>query len=569
MIMRLMAVYNNWGHYDELGDRVRLTEGLVWEELAVIERWRREFGVSFDVFVIDCLWFEAERGYKEFRRGDWPVGPGRVLERIRELGMIPGLWFSVNGARLRVAEWEGSLCEDNWHYSLADGPYAEALEEGMQHAAEAWGVRYFKLDFANLGLAARGVVRSEQETMRRSVGRLREILGRLRERFEGVHVITHCGFARRPPERDSGGGEMIEVDPGWLDVVDGVFSGDPQCGDIPQSTLCRAIDVFQDRQVWKLNRSGFPLDRIEDHGVLIGRTNTAMYRGRQGFRRSYVGQLARGGRRDMVYGDVTLLCDEDVRMMRAARGLFFDAYRRGLCTRYVGDGKPGEHGWYGYMTGGGSSGLLYLVNATFERRCVELPVLDMHAARVLFYDGRKPELEVQAEHLAIEVGPEQAVVIGMGRYADGRWEVPPEEDTPPPVATRLVPVRWGAVDGGVEGEVGEGALAEGERLLVVAQVFDAEPAGAIEAAPYRFGRQETPTSEDRRPRAHDLVRIRCEVGGREVMAEAQVPDVPVWSGTSWVARRYAVKGGCRVRVEQRIDPKRRLRVSARAVRYAR
>lgn len=563
----MRCVYNNWGHYDEIGDKVPLTEGLVMEELDVLEEWRHAHGVTFDVFVIDCMWFDPERGYKEFRRGDWPGGGKRVLARIRELGMTPGLWYSVNGVRLSVRAWEESVAEDGVHYSLAYGPFGAALEEGMHHAAREWGVRYFKLDFANLRSAAKGDARGEVEVRRRSTERLREILGRLRASYEGVYVITHCGFARRPPEVAMRTEELVEVDTGWLDVVDAVFSGDPQCTDIPQTALVRNIDLFQDRQVWKLAQSGFPLHRIEDHGVMVGRTNTTMYRGRTGFRRSYVGQLARGGRREMVYGDLSLLTVEDVEFLKRGRALFADAFGRGLWTRYVGVGEPGLCGWHGYLTGGGASGILYLVNATLAREVVELPLLELHAARVLFHDGRAPALEVQPEYLRVELGPEQVVLIGLGRYADERWELPPDEDVSLPLGTRVVPLEWEATVDGICAEVGAGELQVGEQLLIVAQVLDAEPAGVLQALPYRFGRQDTRTSDDRTPRTHELVEIRCEEGGREVPVVKQIPDVPVWSGISWVARVFAPRGACCVRVRQRLEPRRRLRVSARALRY--
>lgn len=564
----MLTVYNNWGHYDELGDTVRLTEALVQQELDTLERWRRELGVAFEVFVIDCLWFEPALGYRHFRAADWPNGPGRVFERIRALGMTPGLWFSTSGGRLNVPAWEDSLAEDKWHHSLADGPYADALEDGFMHAAEEWGVRYFKLDFADLRQSAKGVVRSEQETMRRSVERLRAMIRRVRDKYPDAYFITHCGFARRNSESVIGSREPLEVDPGWLDTLNAMFSGDPHCTDIPQTSLARNIDLYQDRQVWKLHQSGFPLHRIEDHGAVMGLTNTAMYRGRTGVRRTHLGQLARGGRRDMLYGDPTVLTDDDVRAMQAARTLFADAFEHGLWTRFVGPGEPGVHPWHAYLTGGGASGLLYLVNSSLQQQTIELPLLDLHAGRVLFHDGRKPAIEVQPEHLTVELGPEQLALMGLGTYADARWELPPERDVPPPVSTRVLSLAWQPTVDGMRAEMPAGALAKDEQLLIVAQAFDAEPAGALQVLPFRFARQDTRTSADRTPQAHKLVSIECEANGTKLAPVHQVPDVPVWSGISWVARVFAPRGACTISVKQTLEPARRLRVSARAVRYA-
>ncbi len=561
----MLAVYNNWGHYDELGDKVVLTDALVQQELDTLERWKRELGLTFDVFVIDCLWFEPTLGYRHFRAADWPHGPWRVFERIRALGMMPGLWFSTNGGRLNVPAWEPSRCNDNWSYSLADGPYADALEDGFMHAAAEWGVRYFKLDFASLHQGAKGVTRAEQETLRLSVERLRAIIRRVRARFPDVNFITHCGFARKNSESMIGSPAPLEVDTGWLDVLDAMFSGDPHCTDIPQTSLARNTDLFQDRQVWKLHQSGFPLHRIEDHGAVMGGTNTAMYRGRTGFRRTHLGQLARGGRRDMLYGDPTVLTDDDVRAMLAARTLFFHAFEHGLWTRFLGPGEPGVHPWHAYLTGGGASGLLYLVNSSLQQRIIEVPLLDVHRGRVLCHDGQQPAVHVQPEHLTVELGPEQMALIGLGTYADARWELPPERDVPPPALSRILPVVWEPGPDGMTAQVQAGALAAGEQLLVVAQALDADPAGALNALPFRFARQETRTSDDRTPHAHTLVTIGCVAGGVDIPHVHQVPDVPVWSGISWVARVFAPRAACRFSVTQTLDPHRRLRVRAMAI----
>ena len=49
-------VYNNWSAYDELSDRIPLTEELAMRELSQIKRLRR-FGVHFDYYVMDAFWF--------------------------------------------------------------------------------------------------------------------------------------------------------------------------------------------------------------------------------------------------------------------------------------------------------------------------------------------------------------------------------------------------------------------------------------------------------------------------------------------------------------------------------
>jgi len=560
-----ISIYNNWGHYDELGDKVPLNEALVIEELDTLERWKRELNVDFDVFVLDCLWFEPTEGYRVFRRADWPEGGKRVFDRIQKMGMTPGLWFSTSGGRLDVPEWEASRCDDDWSYSLADGPYADALEDGFMFAAEELGVRYFKLDFAGLQKGAKGVKRSPQETMRLSVARLKKAIANVRAKYPDVQFITHCGYARKNHENQIGTAMDFEVDTGWLNALDAMFSGDPCCTDIPQTSLNRNVDLFQDREVWKLNQSGFPLHRIEDHGAVMGPTNTAMYRGRSGFRRTHLGQLARGGRRDLLYGDPTVLTDDDVRAMLAARSLFFDAFNSGLWTRFVGPGEPGVHPWHAYLTGGGDSGLLYLVNSSLTNQRVELPMLNLMEGRVLFHDGSKPGIQVQPEHLSVDLGPEQCVLIGLGNYADQKWELTPEEDVAPPETTRLLPLDWQTHPTGVHADIPNRMIQSGEQVLVVAEVLDADPAGPLKVLPFRFAKQGTRTSDDMTPQSHEVLTIQCYVDGEEKTHSRQVPDVPVWSSISWVARIFEVNDDCRISVSQTFDPPRRLRVKALAI----
>lgn len=562
------SAYNNWGHYDELGDRVELTEALVESELDALAAWRSSAGLRFDVFQIDCLWFDPAAGYRHFRRPHWPDGPDRVLRRIRDLGMTPGLWFSTNGARLNVPAWEASRAGDRWHYSLADGPYAAALEDGMTHAAEAWGVRFFKLDFAQFDAPAHGSGRNAADNRRASVSRLREILRRLRSRYPDVHVVTHCGFPARNDSELLGSPRPYGADPAWMETVDRMFSGDPHPGDRPQTNLARSIDVFQDRQVWKTHRDGFPLDRIDDHGAVMGRTNTAQCRGRAGFLRTWVAQLARGGRRAFLYGDPTVLTDDDARFMEASRGLFFDAWTRGATARFVSDGEPGLAPWHGVLTGDAVAGLLYVVNPHPRRVAVRCPLPGPLSARVLFHDGRAPAPEAGRDALAVDLAPEQCVLVGLGRYADERWALPPETDDPPPAEMRTLDVETSEAGGVVAAEL-KSPLRPGERLFATAEALSPPIERSEPPLPFRFARQSLRASDDRSPHAHREVEITLEHGGRAAPPARQIPDVPVWSGISWVARLYdPPPAAFAIRARSRVEPPRRVRLRAFAIREA-
>lgn len=562
---RPYSIYGTWGLHDELGDRVELSESLAAGALEQLIRWRDAFGVRTDYFLLDAFWFDPERGYRHFKKPHWPRGFEPLRDRILAAGIKPGLWFSTTGLKLEVPAWRESRAESG-HYSLVDGPYADDLEASLLHAAEQWSVRFFKFDFVDFAASAPGSRRSRETTYALAVGRFKQALRRLRERFPDVRIITHCGFARNPTCPPPGTPDWIGADPSLLEVADAVFSGDPHPFDLPQTAMTRHLDLYQDRQVWRLHREGFPLHRIEDHGALIATTNTAAYRGRSGFRRTHIGQLARGGQRDMFYGDPALLTDDDVRGLQRARAVYFDAFAAGLATSYVGEGEPGLAPWHGYLTGGGDAGLLYLVNPHWERRRVQLDLPCLLDARTLFHDGPEPpSLYTQRDHLALELGPEQMAVVGLGRYADERASFGPDTDPPTPAEIRLLNAAFRATPEGLEANVAPLPIS-GAELLVVAEAQDVGPEFVGPARPYRFGQQTGQSGAPGESAAHELLRIRVIAGNREIVPSSRIPDGPVWAGISWVAARFAVSGPCRVRVTPAFDKPRRIRVSAYAVR---
>ncbi|MDX9980201.1 MAG: hypothetical protein RBU25_09285 [Lentisphaeria bacterium] len=562
------SVYSTWGLHDELGDRVELSEALARAALGDLRRWARH-GVKPDYFHLDAFWFDPKRGYRQFKKPHWPRGFGPLRDEILAAGLRPGLWYSTNGYSLDVPAWRESRCA-NGHCSLVDGPYAEIFEGDLHHAADAWDVRLFKFDFVDFFATPENVRRAPAETYARAVERFCAILRGLRNSHPDIHVIVHCGFARNQRHQRTGWPFPVAADPALLEVVDGYFSGDPQTMDIPQTDLTRNLDLYQDRAVWKLHQAGFPLDRIEDHGAVMATTNTGCYRGRAGFLRTHLGQLARGGRRDLFYGDPRVLGDDDLTAMGRARTLFFDAWNRQLTTRFLGLGEPGLASWHGYLTGGGARGLLYLVNPTFSRQRVELPIVNLATARVLFHDGSAgPVMQAAPDRLTVDLGPEQMTLVGLGGYAGAEHELGHQDDPAPPVATTLLPVIFRQAENGHDLLADLSVpLPEGGRLLVVAEVRDGGPQDPDALLPHLFAAQNThQPGATMEPQSHALVRIAVTQGRRKVKPERLVPEVPVWAGMSWVAAIFTLPAAapCRIGIAQTLDPPRRLTAHAYAI----
>lgn len=90
-----IVVYNNWSSYDELSDNVPLTEQLAMRELNEVLRLRGD-GVPFDYYMMDAFWYAKDGGYREWRKSTWPNGPDVWLNRCRENGIKPGMWFGTD-----------------------------------------------------------------------------------------------------------------------------------------------------------------------------------------------------------------------------------------------------------------------------------------------------------------------------------------------------------------------------------------------------------------------------------------------------------------------------------------
>lgn len=558
----IFTAYSTWALHDELGDTIPLDEAIVLRALDALERWRA-FDFFPQYFNIDYGWTDPELGYRHFYRERWPNGPDRVLKRIRVMGMLPGLWYPVSGGRLRVPGWAASLSSDNWNYSLLDGPYHQDLSDGLLHAAEVWGVRFFKFDFADFAAAIPGDTRPFETRYALGVERFVEMVARLKRATPDVITIAHCGFARQESGARLGPGVPPQAaDPTLLEVIDGFFSGDPQPTDLPATAIHRSADLYQDIMVRAMLACGFPLPRIEDHGAMCGLTNTCHRRGRAGLRRSHIAQLARGGRRDLFYGDPALPTDDDLKGMASARRLFLDAWNRHLETAPLG-AKPGEDPWHGWLTGGARRGLLWLVNPHLRPYFIRLPIVNLANAEVLFYEGERPALQTQPDELTLQLGPEQAALIGLGAYAAPEWVLPPDDTTRLPRQTELLTLRWQPAPDGLTAAL-PAALPPDAELLVTASVQDGSPHLPGPFAALHIGHQDDRNGLITDPAPHQLVNITLE--GQECVA--QVPAISLWNGTSWVLRRFApIPAGAVITICSKLDPPRRIRAEAWIVKW--
>ena len=539
---RPFSIFCDWSMHDELGDHVELDERMTLRALKTLERWKTKFSVGFDYYLLDAFWFDVNQPYTAFKKPHWPKGFERARREIMDLGMRPGLWYSINSHGFKVKSWAGSR-DNGKSFSLATGPYAQALEDAWRFAIDEWGVRCFKLDFANFWCTAALSRAPAMPTYHRNIAVLRDILLRLRREYPDLAVLAYNSFVRWGNwlNRPMGNAFECGMDPAWLDCIDYLYSGDPRPSDLPRTDLRRSIDAFQDHQVWLFSHAGIPFDRIDDHGCMIGKTNTAFYQGAHGFRRSYLAHVARGGKRDIFYGDPALLKDDDVRFLKRCRDLFFDAYGIGLETRLIG-GEPGVAPWHGFLTGGGARGLLYFVNGSTSVQHVPLIIPGLERAQVLFQDaGPSVAVSDSYDRLTVALAPEQMALIGLGGYAQPGLDLSVCADSPQAVSMTALPAVFRQTGEAAWEGVLTGKCPACSRVYVTAQVtgrgvgyHNHEGIGLAE----RFGGQHTHDSANMRPKTHEIVAISVKADGKLLKPAKLVPAIPVWSGISWVGKMY-------------------------------
>jgi hypothetical protein len=513
-----IVVYNNWAAYDELSDNVPLTEELAMRQLQEILRLRRQ-GVRIDAYVMDAYWFAPDGGYRTWRRPNWPDGPDRWLAACREHGLKPGLWFSTNNlSHLEpFPAWENSLTAKRNAMCLFAGGYLPHLIETMQLWYDR-GVRIFKFDFAKF-TAATPEFESlpREEIVRRNETAWRTALAAFRVRNPDAILQAYNGYGGdrgtwRPLRQD--------VDLRWLEVFDSLYSGDPGPADVPAMNFFRSVDIFGDHKVRRYTANGVPLERIDSCSPMLGNTATAYWRKNIGWKGMVLLNLAHGSWMNLLYGDLTLLTDDDARWFARAQRLFLPLQARGRF--YPFGGVPGESEPYGFAVLGETGAVYTVINPSQTVATVPLPLVARDQTRpgpgrLLFTDaGLVPVLTDGT----ITLGPEQMAVVGYDRYAGVEFDLGVQTDVVIPAG--ITPLALAGVTEQPNATAATvRAPARGGLRIVVRQYAENDE-------PLRSRGGKTP------PRTSLEKILRLEVRrGDETLPVHVNYDRSVWSGLSW------------------------------------
>ncbi len=441
-------VYNDWSAYDELSDRIPLTEGLAMRELAQIARLQK-FGVHFDYYMMDAFWFDPEGAYRQWRKPNWPDGPDRWIAECRKNGILPGLWFSTNTlVKINAApQWQDSLNKNKGSMSFYEGGFLPDFMTVLQYWYDR-GIRMFKFDFVDFAAATpqSGNTQTPQEIGLRNQNAFREALRKFRQKNLDVVLEGFNGFGGDVESTDLPLPFQHPIDLRWLEVFDALYSGDPRPSDVPEMNFWRSMDIYSDHMVRQYERSFLPLERIDSTGFMIGNTGTIYYRKTNAWQGMLLLMVARGGWINTIHGNLEFLDDQQARWFAKVQSLYAPLQAMGRTKTF--GGMPGEVKPYGFGSFDAQGAVCTVVNPGQTVEEIEMPQLSrvqppLNSGRILFRDaGFKPILSGNK----ITLGPGQMAAVGFGTFSNAKYDLGIQEDVRIPLSIRPVAAQFQPTD---------------------------------------------------------------------------------------------------------------------------
>lgn len=363
------AIYNEWAAHDELGSGPELTEELVNKQLDKLDEIKEKTGIVFDYYTMDAFWFEENVPYTAFKKRTWDNGVAAVRKRIEDQGMKFGLWFDVNSKVVKIEDENYNRRNDEkYEMCMSDPQYLELFKNGLLYNIKNNNLRLLKLDFANFDCNnhahtyhAPGGVASKEPSVRGLI----LVLEEARKAQNDLLIMAYNGFTTTLDWLASIDitRKGFAISPWWAFIFEYVYCGDPRPSEYPALQLRHSVDWYADAMVRIFKDSLFPIEAIDDCGIMVGKAETIYDLGKSQWRDGWMMNLSRGGKKIHYYGDLTLLEDDDLKFMKNSMPMFNKL--RHCNTPYntkfiLGNAVLGE--LYGYSNSDGCSGYITVVN---------------------------------------------------------------------------------------------------------------------------------------------------------------------------------------------------------------
>ena len=383
---RVVSLYTPYGINNQWGGCPPLADVEALDILRVLESWQGK-GLKFDYFTLDQGWMDSSSDLTRFAPQCYPNGPALIVERVRNLGMKFGLWFSVSGAGWSCGEFPavepsfapspGGPDETTSHgvvYRngyIADGgvpgqlcvasePYFSILKNAVLYHVRQNNLKFFKLDIGNYycnsthhgHLPGKYSVEAMYE-------RLIEIAKSAREAEPDIYVMWYWGI--RSPFFALYGDSIFES---------GLFMEGSGTSWFPTLYYRDSVTLNLDQST-QFAKTIPPINK-DSLGVWLSDIRWGNFMGNERWREALIMDLGRGNLLfPQIWSDIYLLSDRDVEFLVEMISLVKKNEFVLLKPRHrLGD--PWRNDVYGYSYFDGAHGFIFINNVHFGSRKLEL-----------------------------------------------------------------------------------------------------------------------------------------------------------------------------------------------------
>lgn len=363
-----LRIYCDWGAHDELADEDNrdLGEEMALRLLNNLRCAREKNGLTYDYYLMDAFWYALDT-YDHFKTTHWPEGPDRFLKELDKMGMKFGLWFDVNLKKVEEPDKENLRSDTTDELCVAWKANMDRVFSAVERHVREHNVRMLKFDFASFHCNNPAHdFHSQRRTPSKEPGVRNFIthLAALQKEYPDLQVLAYNGFTVEldylgsvDPNRTG-----WAVSPFWALYVDYIYCGDPRPAEFP-APMGKSVLHYTDCMIEQFTDALMPREAIDDHGSMIGVTNTIYYLQKQHLRDSYVLNIVRGTRKIHLYGETDLLDDSDWAFLAKAQDLFEFICSPSCRTEMVLE-RPSRGTVYGYSNTCGNKGYVTAVNTT-------------------------------------------------------------------------------------------------------------------------------------------------------------------------------------------------------------
>jgi hypothetical protein len=426
---KLVSLYTPFGINNQWGGCPTLDDN---ETLRVLDRlgeWQKE-GIKFDYFTLDWGWVDQSSDMTRFAPQCYPHGEKKIVERVRELGMKFGLWYSVAYGGKSIGEnpavapsfiprpgdpeqpqpstpsyRNGYLADGGAPEQLcvASEPYFTLLRNAILYQIRENGLKFFKLDMGNYHCNSTHHAHLPGKYSTEAMyDRLLEIARAARAAEPDIYVMWYWGL--RSPFFALHGDSIFEtklfMEGSGTSWYPALYYRDSVTLNLDQSTRFA---------------STIPPINKDSLGVWISDIRWGNFMGNERWREALVMDLGRGNLLfPQIWSNLFHLDDGDVEFLRDISA-FAKQHEAILLSRRRNIGDPWKNEVYGYAYGLGGRGLVFLNNVHFTARQapirpgpemgIELPAGTPLELRTWFPDERRIVREDGAAFRAGEVVP--------------------------------------------------------------------------------------------------------------------------------------------------------------------